>query len=111
MLTTQQSEGMNAFFDGYVHSKTSLKQFIEQYERVMKCKVEKDFQADVRSFSQMVPCASNYPMEKQFQEVYTIAKFKEFQEKFTENMYCTIVSTKEGPLDTRYEKISYLTIE
>ncbi|XP_052193928.1 protein FAR1-RELATED SEQUENCE 5-like [Diospyros lotus] len=103
MSTTQRSEGMNAFFDGYVHSKTSLKQFVEQYERAMRCKVEKEFQADVRSFSQMVPCASRYAIEKQFQEVYTIAKFKEFQEKLTGKMYCSIVSIEEGPLDTRYE--------
>ncbi|XP_052192352.1 protein FAR1-RELATED SEQUENCE 5-like [Diospyros lotus] len=32
MSTTQWSESMNIFFDGYVHSKTSLKQFVEQYE-------------------------------------------------------------------------------
>ncbi|XP_042450660.1 protein FAR1-RELATED SEQUENCE 6-like [Zingiber officinale] len=31
MSTTQRSESMNAFFDNYVHSKTSLKQFVEQY--------------------------------------------------------------------------------
>ncbi|XP_052171636.1 protein FAR-RED ELONGATED HYPOCOTYL 3-like [Diospyros lotus] len=102
MSTTQQSEGINAFFDGYVHSKTSLKQFVEQYERAMRCKVEKEFQADVKSFSQMVPCATKYAMEKQFQEVYTISKFKEFQEEFTGIMYCTIVSSEEGLLGTRY---------
>ncbi|XP_038715049.1 protein FAR1-RELATED SEQUENCE 5-like [Tripterygium wilfordii] len=32
MSTTQRSESMNAFFDGYVNSKTTLKQFVEQYE-------------------------------------------------------------------------------
>ncbi|XP_052195252.1 protein FAR1-RELATED SEQUENCE 5-like isoform X1 [Diospyros lotus] len=103
MSTMQQSESINTFFDGYVHSKTSLKQFVEQYERAMRCKVEKEFQADVMSFSQMVPCASRYPMEKQFQEVYTISKFKEFQDEFTEKMYCEVVSTEEGSLGTRYE--------
>ncbi|XP_052198271.1 protein FAR1-RELATED SEQUENCE 1-like [Diospyros lotus] len=103
MSTTQRSEGMNAFFDGYVHSKTSLKQFVEQYERAMRCKVEKEFQADVRSFSQMVPCVSRLAIEKQFQEVYTIAKFKEFQEELTGKIYCSIVSTEEGPLGMRYE--------
>ncbi|XP_052173721.1 protein FAR1-RELATED SEQUENCE 5-like isoform X2 [Diospyros lotus] len=102
MSITQRSEGMNAFLDGYVHSKTSLKQFVEQYERALRCKVEKEFQADVKSFSQMVPCASRYVMEKQFQEVYTISKFKEFQEEFTGKMYCEVVSTEEGPLGTRY---------
>ncbi|XP_022850938.1 protein FAR1-RELATED SEQUENCE 5-like [Olea europaea var. sylvestris] len=45
MSTIQCSENMNAFFDGYVHSKTSLKQFLEQYERALRSKVEKEFQA------------------------------------------------------------------
>ncbi|XP_022889332.1 protein FAR1-RELATED SEQUENCE 5-like [Olea europaea var. sylvestris] len=58
MSTTQRSESMNAFFDGYVHSKTSLKQFVEQYERALRNKVEKEFQADFKSYSQMLPCDS-----------------------------------------------------
>ena len=31
--TTQCSESMNTFFDGYVNSKTTLKQFVEKYEK------------------------------------------------------------------------------
>ena len=31
MSTTQRSESINAFFDGYFQSKTTLKQFDEQY--------------------------------------------------------------------------------
>ncbi|XP_052169880.1 protein FAR1-RELATED SEQUENCE 4-like isoform X2 [Diospyros lotus] len=103
MSTTQRSESMNAFFDGYVNSKTSLKLFVEQYERALRCKVENEFQADFKSYSQMVPCATRYCMEKQFQEVYTISKFKEFQEELTGKMYCDIISTEVGYLGTRYE--------
>ncbi|XP_022846289.1 protein FAR1-RELATED SEQUENCE 1-like [Olea europaea var. sylvestris] len=78
MSTTQRSESMNTFFDGYMNSKTSLKQFVEQYERALRNKVEKEFQADFKFYSQMVPCAMKYVMEKQFQILYTISKFKEF---------------------------------
>ncbi|XP_022883710.1 protein FAR-RED IMPAIRED RESPONSE 1-like [Olea europaea var. sylvestris] len=83
MPTTQLIEGIHAFFDGYVHSKTSLKQFIEQYECTLRNKVEKEFQADFKSFSQKDPCATRYEMERQFQSVYTIVMFKEFQDQFT----------------------------
>ncbi|XP_040989025.1 protein FAR1-RELATED SEQUENCE 6-like [Juglans microcarpa x Juglans regia] len=38
MSTTQRSEGMNAFFDDYVNSKTTLKQFVEQYDSALKRK-------------------------------------------------------------------------
>ncbi|XP_052170376.1 protein FAR1-RELATED SEQUENCE 5-like [Diospyros lotus] len=103
MSTTQRSESINAFFDGYVHSKTSLKQFVEQYEQALWCKVEKEFQADFKSFSQMVPCATKYAIEKQFQEVYTISKFREFQEEFTGKVYCEVVSSTMGGSVPRYD--------
>ncbi|XP_022891506.1 protein FAR1-RELATED SEQUENCE 5-like [Olea europaea var. sylvestris] len=63
MSTTQKSESMNAFFDRYVHSKTSLKQFVEQYEHALRNKVEKEFQAD----------------------------FKEVQEEFTGKVYVSTI--------------------
>ncbi|CAA2969224.1 FAR1-RELATED SEQUENCE 5-like [Olea europaea subsp. europaea] len=103
MSTTQRSESVNAFFDGYVHSKTSLKQFVEQYERALRSKVEKEFQADYKSFSQMVPCATTYEMEKQFQKVYTISKFREVQGEFTGKVYCDLLSASEGHMGTTYE--------
>ncbi|CAA2986483.1 Hypothetical predicted protein [Olea europaea subsp. europaea] len=56
MSTTQRSESMNVFFYRYIHSKISLKQFVEQYERALRNKVEKEFQANFKSFSQMVSC-------------------------------------------------------
>ncbi|XP_052190008.1 protein FAR1-RELATED SEQUENCE 5-like [Diospyros lotus] len=103
MSTTQRSESINTFFDGYVHSKTSLKQFVEQYERALRCKVEKEFQADFKSFSQMVLCATKYAIEKQFQEMYTISKFREFQEEFIGKVYCEVVSSNMGGLMPRYD--------
>lgn len=45
MSTTQHNESMHAFFGEYVNSKTTLKQFMEQYESALKDKVEKENQA------------------------------------------------------------------
>jgi len=95
MSTTQRSESMNAFFDGYVHSKTSLKQFVEQYENALRNKVEKETRADADSFSKQIPTATNYMMEKQIQKVYTLSKFKEFQAELTGKIYCEIVNYRE----------------
>ncbi|XP_022889129.1 protein FAR1-RELATED SEQUENCE 5-like [Olea europaea var. sylvestris] len=103
MSTTQRSESMNAFFDRYVHSKTSLKQFVEQYERALRSKVEKEFQADFRSYSQMLLCATNYEIEKHFQSVYTISKFREVQDEFKGKVHCDIISATEGFSRTTYE--------
>ncbi|VFQ81564.1 unnamed protein product [Cuscuta campestris] len=92
MSSTQRSEGMNAFFDGYVHSKTTLKQFVDQYDRALRKKVEMEFQADASSFTKMIPCVTMYEMEKQLQDVYTISKFKEFQTELLGKVYCDIIS-------------------
>lgn len=55
-----RSESMYAFFDEYVNSKTTLKQFMEQYESALKDKVEKDNQADFNSFNSQIPCMTYY---------------------------------------------------
>ncbi|XP_039146848.1 protein FAR1-RELATED SEQUENCE 9-like [Dioscorea cayenensis subsp. rotundata] len=51
MSTTQRSESVNAFFDGYVGPTTSLKQFVEQYDNALKSKTEKENKADFAPFN------------------------------------------------------------
>ncbi|XP_022870889.1 protein FAR1-RELATED SEQUENCE 5-like [Olea europaea var. sylvestris] len=74
--------------------------YVEQYERALRNKVEKEFQADFKSYSQMLSCVSMFEMEKQFQSVYTISKFKEVQEEFVGKMYCDLISTSENSFGT-----------
>uniref|UniRef100_A0A2N9FPI7 Protein FAR1-RELATED SEQUENCE n=1 Tax=Fagus sylvatica TaxID=28930 RepID=A0A2N9FPI7_FAGSY len=64
-----RSESMNAFFDGYLHSSTTLKVFVEQFENVMRNKVEKEILSDFECFKGKLECSSSFPMKKQFQEV------------------------------------------
>ncbi|KAF5467046.1 hypothetical protein F2P56_016912 [Juglans regia] len=66
MSTTQRSESMNAFFYGYVHSKTNLKEFINQFDSALKKKIENENHAEFQSFSQVIPCISRSPIEKKF---------------------------------------------
>ncbi|XP_042983691.1 protein FAR1-RELATED SEQUENCE 5-like isoform X1 [Carya illinoinensis] len=81
--TTQRSESMNAFFDGYVHSETTLKEFVDQFDNTLKKKIENENRADFNSFNSTIPCISRSPIEKRFQELYTNAKFREFQQQLT----------------------------
>ena len=64
MSTTQRSESMNVFFDGFVNSKTNLKQFVKQYENALMRKAELKWQADAKCFSKRTPCVSRYEMQK-----------------------------------------------
>ncbi|KAH7546270.1 hypothetical protein FEM48_Zijuj01G0182400 [Ziziphus jujuba var. spinosa] len=101
MSTIQRSECMNLVFDGYVNFKTTLKQFIEQYDNALRNKIEKENREDFYSFSKCIPCVTLFEIEKQFQAVYTNAKFKEFQKELMGKLYCEVsyVDEKEGIFD------------
>ncbi|XP_059663719.1 protein FAR1-RELATED SEQUENCE 6-like [Cornus florida] len=90
MSTTQRSESMNSFFDRYVHSKTTLKQFVEQYDNALKSKVEKENKADFVSFSTTIPTITKFSIEVQYQEVYMHDVFKFFQDELRGLMYCNV---------------------
>ncbi|KAG2727543.1 hypothetical protein I3760_01G161700 [Carya illinoinensis] len=96
MSTTQRSESMNAFFDGYVHAGTTLKEFVDQFDNALRKKVEVETTADFNSNNQTIPCISPFNIEKQFQKVYTNAKFKEVQRELMCLMCCNcwLVSTQ-----------------
>ncbi|XP_058764116.1 protein FAR-RED IMPAIRED RESPONSE 1-like [Vicia villosa] len=89
MSTTQRSESIHAFFDGYINSTTSLNQFVKQYDNALRSRAEKEFEADFNSMDTTIPCGSNSTIEKQFQNKYTHAKFKEIQVEFRSKMNCS----------------------
>ncbi|KAH9769746.1 protein FAR1-RELATED SEQUENCE [Citrus sinensis] len=66
--------------------------FVEKYEKAMESKIEKEWQANARCFSQQMPCRTNFVMEKQVEEVYIISKFQEFQQQLMDKMYCEVFS-------------------
>ncbi|XP_028098071.1 protein FAR1-RELATED SEQUENCE 1-like [Camellia sinensis] len=95
MSTTQRSESTNAFFDGYVNPKATLKQFIEQYDNALRNKVEKEKKANFKSRHKLFDCLTIYGFEKQFQQTYTNAKFKEVQGELKRLVYCQAVIVKD----------------
>lgn len=101
MSITQRNESMHAFFDSYVNSKTTLKQFLEQYDNALRSKVEKECQAEAKSFSQQLSRVTTYEMEKQVQEVYTMFKFQEFQQEVIGKMYCELLNCMGSEYEVR----------
>ncbi|XP_028085338.1 protein FAR-RED IMPAIRED RESPONSE 1-like [Camellia sinensis] len=95
MSTTQRSESMNAFFDGYVNSNTTLKQFVEQYDNALRSKVENETKADFKSCNKLYDCLMVYRLEKQFRAAYTNSKFKEVQLEMKRLVYCRANLIKE----------------
>ncbi|EYU37352.1 hypothetical protein MIMGU_mgv1a025104mg, partial [Erythranthe guttata] len=105
MLSTQRSEGMHAFFDGYIHSRSSLKQFVEQYELAMANKIQKEFIAEHESKNKLIRCLSQFPWERQFRSAYTNNLFKKVQEEISCMLYCHIV-VEQYDQTSGVEKIS-----
>jgi hypothetical protein len=94
---------MHAFFDSYLHSSTTLKVFVEQFENAMWNKVEKKILSDFECFKGKLECLSSSPMEKQFQEVYTYEIFKRVQIEFSGRQGCIIKEVVKGGKEVKYK--------
>uniref|UniRef100_A0A2N9GLQ3 MULE transposase domain-containing protein n=1 Tax=Fagus sylvatica TaxID=28930 RepID=A0A2N9GLQ3_FAGSY len=97
------SESMNAFFDGYLHSSTTLKVFVEQFENAIRNKVEKEILSDFECFKGKLECSSSSPMEKQFQEAYTHEIFKRVRIEFSGRQGCILKELVRGGDEVKYK--------
>ncbi|KAI8549703.1 hypothetical protein RHMOL_Rhmol06G0045800 [Rhododendron molle] len=109
MSSTQRSESMNHYFDDYINSKTTLKQFVEQYENTLAKKVDNEKNEDMKSSQSYIPCIVEDELEKQFQSAYTNAKVKEFQNEFVGKLNCSLHETKASDVWLEYEVKKWIT--
>ena len=103
MSSAQRSESMNAFFDGYLHSSTTLKVFVKQFENAFRNKVEKEILLDFEYFIGKLECSSSSLMEKQFQEVYTHEIFKRVRIEFSRRQGCIVKEVVRGGEEVKYK--------
>lgn len=86
MLPISEGEGSTAFFDGYVHKHTSLKEFLDKYDlavqRIYLKEAVQDFES--RSLGSELKTKSNF--ELQLSKVYTKEMFRKCQIE-VEGMY------------------------
>ncbi|RYQ83507.1 hypothetical protein Ahy_B10g102205 [Arachis hypogaea] len=64
--STQRSESMHAFYGGYLHSKTSLVQFVHEYDNVLGVKEQRELEDDAADSRVVIPCATTSPMQTLF---------------------------------------------
>jgi hypothetical protein len=103
MLSTKRSESMNAFFDDYLHSSTTLKVFVEQFENVLQNKVKNEILSDFECFKGKLECSSSSPMEKQFQEAYIHEIFKQVRIEFSGRQGCIVKKVVRGSEEVKYK--------
>ncbi|QHO23724.1 Transposon protein [Arachis hypogaea] len=64
MRSTQKSESMHSFFGGYLHCKTSLVQFVHEYDNVLENKEQKELENDAADSKGLIPCATSSAIER-----------------------------------------------
>ncbi|KAF7824808.1 protein FAR-RED ELONGATED HYPOCOTYL 3 [Senna tora] len=79
MSTIQRSESVNSFFDKYVHKKTSVQDFVRQYEAILQDRYEEEAKADSDTWNRVATLKTPSPLEKSVAGSYTLAVFKKIQ--------------------------------
>ncbi|KAJ3700780.1 hypothetical protein LUZ61_004485 [Rhynchospora tenuis] len=104
--TTQRSESMNSFLDKFVNSKTTLSQFVKQFEEALgkqrRTEIELDFQ-----------CVDGFPktfteeaVEDQFAGAYTHKMFYKFQKELL-----AVIGLKFNPCERLGGRRVYTIVE
>jgi hypothetical protein len=82
MTSSQRSESINSFFDGYVNARTQLVDFIHQYDKAIadrrSCECREDF---MNLNCSPIMCLLDHPLEVQAGKLYTRTILKFFQEE------------------------------
>ncbi|KAM0949220.1 putative transcription factor FAR family [Dioscorea sansibarensis] len=98
MSVTQRGESLHCFF-GHVESKTTLKQFFDEYETTMASKYENEALADFESFHKSPRMFSQLYVEERFCKIFTIGMFEKFQDEVKALIYCHPLLVKtDGPI-------------
>uniref|UniRef100_A0A2N9EN72 Protein FAR1-RELATED SEQUENCE n=1 Tax=Fagus sylvatica TaxID=28930 RepID=A0A2N9EN72_FAGSY len=87
----------------YLHSSTTLKVFVEQFENALRNKVENEILSDFECFKGKLECSSSSLMEKQFQEAYTHEVFKRVRIEFSGRHGCIVKEVVRGGEEMKYK--------
>ncbi|XP_077251897.1 protein FAR1-RELATED SEQUENCE 5-like [Tasmannia lanceolata] len=85
MTSSQWSESINSFFDGYVHWNTSLVEFLGQYEKALVERRKAEFEEDLKSKNTIAKMNTTSPLEQKAGEFYTKKMFTIFQDEMMGN--------------------------
>jgi hypothetical protein len=81
MNTTQRSESINAFFDSFVDSSTTLRDFVVKFDKAVDSRYEKEKKEDFESRHRSRLLSVRSKIEKQAATIYTRNIFKKFQDE------------------------------
>ncbi|XP_019251240.1 PREDICTED: protein FAR1-RELATED SEQUENCE 5-like [Nicotiana attenuata] len=105
MLSTQRSEGMHAFFDGYITRQSTLRMFVHQSELAIRAKHEKELEAEYRSKGFQIVCESMFKWEEQAIQCYTRTVYEFFKTQLRKLYHCEVSSPDDHQVVPGVEKI------
>ncbi|GJN11355.1 hypothetical protein PR202_ga29539 [Eleusine coracana subsp. coracana] len=106
MSVTDRGDSVTDYFDGWLTSATSLKMFVEQYEEVVKSKLEKETYEDIRSSQMRSPMIRGLPVEEQAAKLYTTEIFQKFLNEIGHSFHCDYAE-----LDRNDSVVTYIVSE
>ncbi|GLT33421.1 hypothetical protein SLA2020_080150 [Shorea laevis] len=98
MRSSQRSESINSFFDGYVNSMTPLSEFVGQYAKALQCRRDEEVNEDMWTMRAKPNPCHLHKLEVRAGMVYTRKIFAKFQSEFKDSLYCVHdeVATSDG---------------
>lgn len=97
MSTGQRSESVNSFLDKYVHKKTTVQEFVKQYDAILQDRYEEEAKASSDTWNKQPALKSPSPFEKHVAGLYTHAVFRKFQVEVLGAVAC--IPKKEDQVD------------
>ncbi|KAK1397127.1 hypothetical protein POM88_006990 [Heracleum sosnowskyi] len=103
MKSSQRSESINAFFDGFVHSSTSLSEFVDQYDNAITDRREKEEDQDFICMTTKPDLTKVTPIESYASQIYTKNVFVRFKEEFDCVFHCLHKKLKKDGDKSTYQ--------
>lgn len=100
MSTANRSESLNSFFDKFVHKKTTVQEFVKQYESILQDRYEEEAKADSDTWNKQPTLKSPSPLEKSVSGIYTHAVFKRFQVEVLGAVACAPKQESQDEVNT-----------
>ncbi|XP_016484077.1 protein FAR-RED IMPAIRED RESPONSE 1-like [Nicotiana tabacum] len=104
MLSTQRSEGMHAFFDGYITRQSTLRMFVHQYELAIGAKHVKELEVEYKSKGFQIVCESMFKWEEQAIQCYTRTMYELFKTLLRKLYHCEVSSPDDHQVVPGVEK-------
>nr|XP_043615691.1 protein FAR1-RELATED SEQUENCE 5-like [Erigeron canadensis] len=111
MTTSQRSESIHSYFDGYVNSNTMLNEFVIQYDKVVADRRAAEEDEDFHTMNTMPVLSSCHPIEAKVGKCYTKRIFEVFKKEWTDATSNITHETLSKSLELTIYRVGHLNAE